>query len=188
MNKILLLFLLFFAVPVYAFNPLQVCTGAVVSGGCSSCSTESDIIDDGNVADGSIGTTFYRAKKIVIASEICVTGIFATLSDSGEEYTVTAEVYSNNATPNPDEPDSIYGVGFTKLMAIPSSQERVEFKFSEIQTLPIGTYWIVLKPDGAGNINFGIDTDGVGTYAYYSGGWDASASGILVAGLIGCTP
>ena len=101
MNKILLLFLLFFAVPVYAFNPLMVCSGAVASGGvCTIGSGDNWVNADSGVCYCTSKTINLNFQEVAnsVSKDICKIVLTLNSATGQNDTTVILKDSSNTTT------------------------------------------------------------------------------------------
>jgi len=159
-----------------------------VAGGCVSCDPDARLFDDSNNADDSFALgTFYRAKKVITTGTNCITGIFFNAGDAAESVTFTVELWDDDGEPTEVK------AGFSKTCGsgdLPTGAADGELIFDSIQTLPAGTYWIVVKGSAAGILLGRDTTSGTGDSMYDEDGvgtWTASSSDFEL-GLLGCTP
>ncbi len=164
-------------------------TGAGGGGGeptCDGCNTGTDSVQyNSGITQTSSATNIYSAWQFTVSSSVCVTGVYISCSDAGA-FEMDGEIWSDSG----GEPDSVVS-GCTATVALGTSVADVQFNFAATQTLPAGTYWVVLK--GGVNTSTGSDNAGTGSHMYSedSGStWsDADQAGYCWRmGVNGCSP
>ena len=138
-----------------------------------------------NTTDNTYDAGEWYAGPFSESAEVCVTGIHAHHRDSGNSRTITAEIWTEVA----GSPGAIYDAGMTGTLSdIPDAIAATENLFAATETLPIGSYWIVLQP-GGGAVGIGRQASGGTTDFKYStnsgSSWGASGSSWEMS-VLGC--
>ena len=181
----------FFALPVYAFNPMVVCGGGVEAG--ASCTVDNDSELDNTGWDTHAGniTNPYVCSEVTLSAQSTITqyiiGIYDGGGDAGSEI---ASLWTDGT----NEPGSLID-NSSKTIAMTSigpTTEAVVFVLdTPLTAQPSGTYWVCVQEsggsahfvtyDGTGESGERIcyDTDGVGP-------WACNADVALGVGIYGC--
>jgi hypothetical protein len=169
-------------------------TTGVAAAVCSSCGAGLLITSiNGSTPDGSSGSSdnpHYWAWQFTTTDTKCVTGIYAYVFDTGSasQYQI-AQIWTDVA----GSPGAIVGAGFTYTSAAgsaPDAAAKADFLFAAIQTLPAGTYWVVLKtysPGGSGAYVSSLAA-GTGTFKGSSDGTTWATGTKKMMGVYGCSP
>jgi len=161
MKKLLLLFLFIFAfvLPVNAFNPLLVCTGAVAS---ASCDTEKDT-ETGTESNTFIAfrytTTDWVATKFTAGSTytVCKIGMYMLRTETPASFNITACIYSDDGgVGDAADPDSLVGTCSDTVAESTIGTSTGEIAHTNVSAdLTSGTsYWVVVYSDAVDSDNY----------------------------------
>ncbi len=155
----------------------------VVVGGGPACTTadDSDLQDwhtapcDSDDADQNIANDRFLAVSFTLAAQSTITEYLIRIRDDDADGDCVAQIYNNNATPDPDEPDYSSPVAGTDVTVgnadIDDTMEDQLFTLgTEKEGMAAGIYWLVVKSTGGSTPHFqwARDTNGCNYTAEYS--------------------
>jgi hypothetical protein len=163
-------------------------------GSCASCNSTNDSIKATDTAATSTDSAGFDANTqyawtITIASQTCVTGFVAEVTDWGSSGNAILELFTDSA----GVPGTIVGAGYSSTVSnLPDSNTSTEFLFAATQTLSAGTYHAVIKSStGAGFLSTAATQSGSGTQHYSADGganWYDYTTAYFLIRVLGCTP
>jgi hypothetical protein len=171
-----------------------VTTGVAAAASCSSCGAGL-LIDsiNGSTHDGNESSSinpYWYAWQFTTTDTKCATGIYAYITDVGSPTQYQkGEIWTDVA----GSPGALVGAGFTVTSAAasaPDTANKADFLFAAIQTLPAGTYWVMLKMYTPGGSDHYISTitTGTGTFKKSTDGTTWNTGGKYLMGVYGCSP